>query len=52
MYLCCSLADVLTEAGRGGSGNTWPLYYDWAPASHIVECVSIVFKYLQHISKV
>ena len=49
--LCCLLADVVTEAGWGGSRNTWPLYYDWALASHVVKYASIVFKYIQHISK-
>ena len=25
---------ISTEAGRHGSGNTWPLYCDWALGSH------------------
>ena len=48
MLLCCLFAEVSTEAGRGGSGNTWPLYCDWALASHVVEYASIIFEYMQH----
>ena len=45
---CCLLAGVLTGAARGGNGNTWPLYNDWALASHVVEYASTVFEYMQH----
>ena len=31
--------------------DTWPLYCDWALASHVVEYASTVFKYMQHVSK-
>ena len=46
---CCSLSDVSTETSCTGSGNTWPLYCDWALASHVVEYASIVFVYICNI---
>ena len=44
----CLLAGISTGAARGGNGNTWPLYYEWALSSHVVEYASTVFEYKRH----
>ena len=49
--ICCSLADVVTEASRVERKHL-VLDYDWELVPHVVEYVSIVFVYMQHKSKI